>query len=521
MASTPLGSVLVTAVSTGAGFALGHGVSPVIRPLIQEEANRVWTLHPAVPLTAQEAAEAVVRDLMTVDEAHAEAARTGINADRFDVLHGLAGNPPAPEELLALWNRGTIDKATVERGLRQSRLRPEWFDEYEQLRHNLLSAPQLAEMVVQSIIDRDTAAELAGRVGVDGDQFDRLVRVSGNPPGPMELLDLWNRGRISEADVDRGLAQSRLKPEWVDQFKELRHVLPSVSDLVRFAVREVYTPGTRAKFGLDEDFPAEFSREAAKRGLSDETARQYWAAHWNLPSPQQAYRMLWRGLIDEQELDLLLKTADYTPFWRDKLAAIAHIVPGRIDLRRMFKAGIITRPEVKAGYKRLGYTDADAETLTRFAEAEKAGGSTGKTLTLTQLRAEYEAGFMPEQAFRSTLATLGYDAAETDALVHLGDYARVKRTRDAIVNNAHKGFVARGMDETRARELLTQAGMHADAQTAEIAGWTLERESLTAELTDAQIVKAYKKGLMTEADAIEELVSRGLVEDDARIRLQL
>ena len=48
-------------------------------------------------------------------------------------------------------------------------------------------------------------------------------------------------------------------------------VIPSISDLITFVVREVITPD-------------EFYDWAAKQGLSREWAENYWEAHWRLPS---------------------------------------------------------------------------------------------------------------------------------------------------------------------------------------------------------------------------------------------
>ncbi|GAH79863.1 unnamed protein product, partial [marine sediment metagenome] len=74
---------------------------------------------------------------------------------------------------------------------------------------------------------------------------------------------------------------------------------------------------------------------AGKKGLSKEWSERYWAAHWNLPSPQQGFEMLHRGVINVSELNMLLRALDVMPFWRDKLTAIAFRRLTRVDIRRM------------------------------------------------------------------------------------------------------------------------------------------------------------------------------------------
>jgi hypothetical protein len=50
------------AASSAAGFGIGAAVSPALRPITQEVANQTWQQYPNRPLSAQDAAEAVVRD---------------------------------------------------------------------------------------------------------------------------------------------------------------------------------------------------------------------------------------------------------------------------------------------------------------------------------------------------------------------------------------------------------------------------------------------------------------------------
>jgi hypothetical protein len=50
--------------------------------------------------------------------------------------------------------------------------------------------------------------------------------------------------------------------------------------------------------------------------------------------------------------------------------------------------------------------------------------------------------------------------------------------------------------------------------------WQRERELIRTELTQAQIRKAFYKGVYTEAEAMAELIERGMTDDDARTLLQ-
>jgi hypothetical protein len=235
------------AVSTAAGYGIGSAMSPALEPLTREVANETWSAHPNQPLSPDDAADATVRNLLTVEQAAAEAKRNGINADRFETMRGLAGEPP----------------------------------------------------------------------------------------GPAQLLELWNRGDLDEADVTRGLRQGRLRNEWVNAVKALRRYLPPVSDLVRFGVREVYDPEQRAFLDLDADYPEAMTADAEKLGLSERDARRYWAAHWNLPSYTEGVRDApSRPFLTRRQYDALLRAQDYAPTWRGRLRAIAARIPPLTDMIR-------------------------------------------------------------------------------------------------------------------------------------------------------------------------------------------
>ncbi|GAH21078.1 unnamed protein product, partial [marine sediment metagenome] len=79
------------------------------------------------------------------------------------------------------------------------------------------------------------------------------------------------------------------------------------------------------------------------------------------------------------ELSRLLKSLDIMPFWRDKLTEISYNPLTRVDVRRMYKLGVLDESEVKKSYLNIGYNENDAEKMTAFTK--KYEGDTEKELT--------------------------------------------------------------------------------------------------------------------------------------------
>jgi hypothetical protein len=409
-------------------------------------------------------------------DAAAEAKLSGVNASRFKLMVEEAQDGPTIEQTLEGLRRGKLTPARLTRALDQAGVRSEWRPFLAELAERLFTVEQLANMVIRGVISQAEGTSRAALVGYPPSDFDLMVRVTGNPPGNEEILDLWNRGQINEDDVNRGLAQSNLKPEWFEDFKVRRFFIPTVADLVRFAVREVFTPAIRASYGLDDGFPAEFETQGVKRGLSPEWARAYWAAHWELPSVEQAFRMLHRGEISLPELETLLRTKDVMPYWRQKLTNIAYLVPGRVDLRRMFRAGVLDETQVLAGYTRLGYHPDDAATLTSFAVTEKLNASSGGDL--------------------------------------------LSRFRRSVIVRAHREYLEHSIDEAAARQILADLTIRQTTVDQIMPLWTIERDLFRRELTPAQLRSAYKKAGLPLAEAMQRLDDAGYTLDDAKYFLE-
>lgn len=571
-----IGRFLGRTVSEGAAFAAGVAIGPVLAPPVQALRNDVNAAYPFVPLQPTQAVQAEIAGGYTPAQAQQEAKYSGLDGRRYKGLRAFAGNVPAVARMLELWNRGEVTGAQVTDGLQAALYRPEWVEKVKALRWELPSGDVLAQMAVQGILSRDDAAKAALLVGTDGPTFDKLYRLHGNPPAPEEALTLWNRGEIKEADVDRAFAQSRLKPEWFDHFKALRYVvvpvsdlirmavrevfnpqqrsflqldaeypddlttaagkiglreedardywaahwelpsytqglemlhrgelsqdqfdqllkaldyaptwrdklrkigdrIPPISDMIRFAVREVYSPAQRQALGLDSDYPEAFTAEAALHGMDEERAKQYWAAHWRLPSAQQGYRMLWRNQITPDELDGLLKALDYPELWRDRLANIAHVVPGRIDTRRMYAAGLITRDQAINNYMRLGYTRPDAEMLVGLA---KAGATTAaKEATATDELALFTGGRIDRATVITRLKELGYSDEDANRKADVTEARLVSAALTAAMTGMHRAYVKGYMTDDQTRTAILALGQPQWVADGVIARWKVERDA--------------------------------------------
>lgn len=558
--------------SNAGAFAVGGATADTLRPGLQDLVNATWSEHPTLPLDPREAAEADRRGAMTTAAAQAEANRSGISdaryatllalteqlpsgqvlaqaavqgaltkaaaktlallsgtdGDTFETYYQVAGDPIAPEQALTLWNRGEIGEDEVDTALLQSRLKPEWVDRFKALRFQLPPISDTIRFAVRDIFSADHRAELnldaeypdglsdaATKLGLSDEQARNYWAAHWGLPSYTQGANMLYQGEITEAQFEDLLRALDYAPRWRGPLAAIARAIPSVSDFIRFAVREVFDPAQRATLKLDQDYPDAFTAKAALHGLSEDDAHDYWAAHWNLPSATQGDHMLWRGEIDEDGLDELLKALDYSPTWRSKLANIARPVLGRVDIRRAFHLGIINEAGVRAAYGQLGYAGQSLEALVKIAVSPASTGTSVKDLTAAQLAAEYEGGFATVTEFRSSLEALGYPASAADEYVELGDARRVARARNAALGRIRSSYVGHKIPRAEAAVALAKEVSSADTRELILTEWDNELAVNVRTLTQAQIAKAYKLGIYDQARALDALTDLGMSDEDA------
>ena len=276
----------------------------------------------------------------------------------------------------------------------------------------------------------------------------------------------WLRDFIDDAQLKDTLKKTGWIDEDIDNVLKAAFFIPPVQDLITMAVREVFTPEIAEAFGQFEDFPPEFVTQAKKQGVSEEWARNYWGAHWRLPSVQMGFEMLHRQVIDTKELSLLMRASDIMPFWREKLIEISFSPLTRVDIRRMHRVGVLTEDQVNRAYHDIGYSDENAERLTDF------------TLKINE----------------------GFGDEDDNALADL--------TRGNIIAFLKDGVLS----GEEAQNLLVATGSSEEAAELFILSAELELEAEARKDAVALVLEKFKGGTTTFSSAQRELEGLGLTE---------
>jgi hypothetical protein len=302
----------------------------------------------------------------------------------------------------------------------------------------------------KGLLSKEDGTDIIQRQGFSTGDASRFFGMSDATPPEDLLLALWQREIIGDAQLKEALHERGLTDIWQAAYREASFVLPPVQDLIVMAVREVFSPAVAERFGQFDDFPPEFAAEAAKQGLTELWAKRYWAAHWGLPSATQGFEMLQRSVISMEDLQLLLRSLDVMPFWRDKLTQIAYLPYTRVDIRRMHQLGVLNDTEVHRAHLDLGYEEEKAQHLTEFVlrlnkNAPGEDDAELGRLSRSSILGFYRDGLLPRNRAAQLLVSLGL--TDEAASIYLDsvdvdeERAERKAETDIIVAQAEAGAI--------------------------------------------------------------------------------
>jgi len=328
-------------------------------------------------------------------------------------------------------------------------------------------------------------------------------------------VELRRRGVYNESTYLESMRWLGYEAKEAQDYYRARENWPGVSDLVRMAVREAFTPEIAERFGQYQDLPPQFMEKAKQIGLPEEFARAYWAAHWDLPSAQLGFEMLHRGIISQDELKLLLRALDIMPFWRDKLINLSFVPFTRVDIRRMHKMGILTKAQVTQAYLDIGYSPEKASALTDFTIKLNTDTATAKEkdLTKAEMVTAYKKRIITEDELREWLKDEDYSTDEIEIIIETATTAADTATRDLTLSQVRELYQHKLRSKLEITTFLVAFGYDAEGIEALYDLWDwekpLEVKQLENHLALSQLGQLYTNKTLARDKVFPYLVAMG------------
>lgn len=445
------------------GYALGVAAGPSLQPFVQNLANEAWRLNSVLPPDAALLAEGVSHGQVDRGWAVARANEQGISTDAFDRLVAIADTGPGVASAFTLWRRGVIGEAAFRRALKREGLEAEWIDALAELHDVLLSPAELANAVVQGHREFGPAAADAVRQGVSGADFQTLVDNTGLPPGPETGLVMLRRGILSEGEFDQLVREGHTKTKYIDPLLALREQILTATQWVNAWLRGHATEAQAKAGGAAQGYSAEQMELLYQSAGRPATTRQVhigYARGGVLP-----------GAADEREaFSRSVKQSNLRPEYEDILWEGRFTYPSAFVIRSLAQAG----------------TFSEAETRTILIES----------------------GWKPEWA---DLAAADWSGGETGPVTDKW----VTSARSRAFTIAWGDFLDPDADEGNFRATMTAIGIAGAAQNTIVTLATAARSHSRRELTQAQVLKLYRRVIWTRDQAQAWLEDAGMTAEDA------
>jgi len=319
------------------------------------------------------------------------------------------------------------------------------------------------------------------------------------------ILRMMYKGLMSDEDVNDMFAKIGYNDSIISNLKEDYKWIPTIPDVITWAVREAFYEDYAKEYGLDQEYPAEkMLYYGSKWGIMPEELKYFWRSHWYLPSIGQGFEMLQRNVITSEQLDTLFTAADIMPWWREPLKKISYTPLGRVDVRRMVRVGTITtKEECQRRYEDLGYNPDNAKMMTDFTWRYELEDR--KALTYSQIEKAYKEMDFPATDAKDLLMLLGYSVSDAEYLVSYWDYELAVDAEEEEIATIFDLYDAGAIGYDEALDRIGKLNLSAARSNRLLARLEKKREANIKMLSKEDCGKLFKAGIWTDEKYSEYL----------------
>ena len=346
----------------------------------------------------------------------------------------------------------------------------------------------------------DVTADKLSRYGFNAEEVERLRKIYSDQLPFNTYLSAFFRGLMrSESELNMILKRKGLNSKDLHYLKETAYYLPGVQDLVMLAGKEVYSPELRKSLQLDAYYPSLLDEKGEKIGVKPEVMRDYWAGHWRYPSPDQMLEMRNRKIISESELDQLFEYANILPKFREPYKRCSYRPLSRVDVRRIYGAGLINDQELQKRYEDIEYSPEDAALMAEFTRIFEAKEMLG--LSQAQILAAFEHGIWTREQTDEALTLLGKPENVRKLLLDYTESKKKAHEKDAKWKHLLALYGKGKIDKNTALSRLAGFNYAPEIYQEKVEKLDLEREKGEADPPLKDIKRWFFAGLIDEAGA--------------------
>jgi hypothetical protein len=461
-------------------------------------------------------------------------------------------DPAALAKAWGLWTAARAAVSTVASGVASAAVGKTIYDAQAQYTPNPLTPAVLADMVVRNIVpdstgttgtsgdptfpdprmsgmEGNTATQEAARSGLSGNRFAALAYSAGESYGIVDALKMWDRGNylhplspnpdttpgqplyvagaadlsqylITEDELDRVIAYSRVRDEFIPDLKKSAKSTISGADVVEAAVKQILSvDDAQDMYAAAGGMPEQFHMLVDAAGDSAGIEKAVELAAHGVISQSQLRQIVAMSRINPR-FYYLTEPQDQTfdnPGAETAPLNLKWLPP--FEIKEAATAGVVTQQQALDWMLAQGYPQDQAAAFAGTITTTKV--ATVKHETEAMVLEELAAGMISQGEATTALTNLGY---ASDAIPFLLRYAQAKATisaRNTAVSRVRSGFLVGAVSADQATASLSQVGVPQATIQSLLADWTAEKSVPHTALTVAEIGKLLKEGLVSSEQA--------------------
>ncbi len=446
------------------GTAVGAAASGAIVPGVQEIVNEAWSTHPVKPPGAGLLANGVAQGQIDENQAREWAKQTGFDSLQFDAMIAAADTGPGIPRAFELWRRGLISPNDFRVACKREALEDQWIDGLVALHDVLLTPAELANAWQQGYLGEQEASDEALLAGVSRERSHIQRQLAGLPPGPETALAMLRRGIIEPDEFRQMIVEGNTKLKYVDEYLEMLPVLLTAAQWATAWLKGHATEAEAKAGGAAVGHQADEMELLYLNQGRPATTRQIhigYARGAEVP-----------GMADEEAaIRAAVKQSNVRTEYADVLYAQRYTYPSAFVLRALASDGTFTRDETRDILIESGWRPEWAE-LAADKWSGAAGGTAGgkwsdrsKGRLYTTTHDEYLEFSIAEAQVRTNLARIGASSAEADDVLALWDLERATDRRRFTAPQVKTVFKKGNMSEAEALSYLAALGYSAGDAT--------------------------------------------------------
>lgn len=347
-----------------------------------------------------------------------------------------------------------------------------------------LPPAEVALAVLKGWLDEGSAQKEAELSGVNASRFATMLKITGEPPGPQELMEALRRGYIDRDRFATGIKESRIRPEWLDVLYKLRISPLPMGTAVAAAVEGHITLG-------------ELANRLNQVGLDPADAELIYNTAGRPPGTFELAELVNRGELSEADLIQAVRESDIKNKYIPSLIKLRRKIPPMRSIVAAMHQGVLSPADGVRKLMQLGYNAEDAAIFAK--EAANLKHATNKQLSLGMIHTAYTQRLITKAQAQKLIAALGYDANEVGFILALADHERHVKFQQAAITRVHSRYVAHRITRADAVAAIGKIGVDPAGRDDLLALWDDERAANTPVLSLSQLDGMIHRGVITQA----------------------